>query len=94
MRMVPPTDSFRSIHSLAIVKMVDEIFVCISCGVNSCFCALDGQTDRVHNIKGISHDLALHHAHDFEVATGFSMHDHFDEGSGRDFNFLEEVFTK
>jgi hypothetical protein len=45
-------------------------------------------------IYGMFENFALHHAHDFERATGARVHHHFDQCGGRNFHMRKVLWTE
>ena len=73
------------------LEILDHVLVGILLGVHSGLSSLDGKAKGVGDDDGVAVSVALHQTHDFDGATGTSVHDHFYESNGADANVFEVV---
>lgn len=78
-------------HLLVDGRVLNHVLVGIGLGIDPCLGALDGEREGVHDDDGVALALALHEAHDLDVAAGAGVDDHLEQRERGDLGAAEVV---
>lgn len=77
MAVVPSSDPFSSITHILSSHVINHVLISFISSIDSGLGGFDGKCECVHNHECAALSLALEKTHDFNIATRFSVHDHF-----------------
>jgi len=93
-RMIPSTNIFRSTDLLTLFHVLKHVRICILACVDTSFRGLNRQSEGIHYVHRVADRVALHVAHDFNVAARPCVHYHLDQSDSRYFYLFKMVWVR